>query len=110
MALATGSTADLRALASADCRGCSNFTDSVEQVIGAGGSFQGGTWTLVSTHKEKLNATNAEFTAAVEIAKGVTISEAGAAPVKYKATKHLMSFDLVLGSEGWQFSVVAFIS
>ena len=109
-ALRTGSTEDLRTLAANKCRGCENFSDSIEDVYGAGGSFEGGAWELINSHLESSGERKAKATAAVRIAAGTTVPEAGVAPVKYEAQNHLMSFELVLEGETWRFSVIAFVS
>ncbi len=109
-ALATGSTDALRGLAASECAGCDDFPRPIEQVYGAGGSFQGGAWKLVSTHIEDSSSDTAQVTAAVRIAAGTTVPEAGADPVNYEPQKHLLSFDLVTEGGNWRFSAISFVS
>jgi hypothetical protein len=109
-ALATGSTEALRAFESAKCQGCDDFPKPIEQVYAAGGSFQGGMWKLVNSHVEDISSTTAQLTAAVRVAGGTTVSQAGADPVHYKPQNHLMSFDLVMEGGNWRFRAISFVS
>ncbi|GAB3254147.1 DUF6318 family protein [Nocardioides dilutus] len=110
LALRTGNTTEQRALASEDCLGCDNFSEPIESVYQAGGSYQGGEWRLVSTNVDRQDDLSAKLSGAVRIAAGTTILEEGAAPQAYEASSHLMRFELVREDEGWRFSVIAFIS
>jgi hypothetical protein len=109
-ALRSGATSRLRNLSAKDCRGCENFPESIETVYGAGGSYEGGAWNLISTHLESSTTSDANVSAAISIAAGTTIPQAGADPVRYEAQNHLMSFELVKEGDAWQFTVIAFIS
>jgi hypothetical protein len=109
-ALATGSTQQLHALSAPGCRGCEEFATPIEQVFEAGGSYEGGTWKLISTHIESERADAAALTAAVRIAAGTTIPAAGADPVRYDEQSHLMKFELVREAGAWLFAVIAFVS
>jgi hypothetical protein len=109
-ALRTGSTQALQDLAARHCRGCDNFVEPIEKVYNAGGSYMGGDWTLVNSHVESASSSATKLSAAVQIADGTTIPEAGADPVRYEAQNHLMTFELVQEGGAWRFSVVAFIS
>ena len=109
-ALSTGSTDALRALAAPDCQGCDDFPEPIEEVFAAGGSYEGGEWKLIHSNVESSSPSAASLTAAVTIASGTTIPEAGAEPVTYEAQNHLMSFELVPEGGGWRFSAIAFVS
>ena len=109
-ALRTGTTQGLRELTAQGCNGCDNFSEPIEKVYAAGGSYTGGDWTLVNSHIESSSASQAKLSAAVQIAAGSTVPESGADPVRYEAQNHLMTFELVQEDGGWRFSVVAFIS
>jgi hypothetical protein len=109
-ALATGSTAALRALEADECQGCADFPDAIDETYNAGGSYEGGAWKLVNSHVEASSDSTANLTAAIRIAGGTTIPKAGADPVHYDPQNHLMSFGMVVEGGEWRFTAIAFIS
>jgi hypothetical protein len=110
LALSSGETDALRDLSAQGCNGCDNFPTAVEAVYDAGGSYQGGVWTLVNAHVQSVNENDATLTAAIRIGAGTTRPSAGADPVKYGEQNHLLKFELTQEGGSWLFSVIAFIS
>jgi hypothetical protein len=110
LALATGKTQPLRVLAEDGCEGCDDFPDGIDKIIEAGGHFEGGQWTLVRAEVEDPSARPLRVDAAVEIAAGTTVTEAGAPPTAYAASKRLFVFELVNRSGKWLIALIGSLS
>jgi hypothetical protein len=109
-ALRTGDTSGLRALASDDCNGCSEFPDAIEGVFRAGGHFDGGEWTYVRGKVDDPSAVPLRVNVGVRIAGGSTVASAGAEPTKYGPTSRLLVFELTDTSGQWLISLIGSLS
>jgi hypothetical protein len=110
LALSTGDTAPLRALAAKDCRGCSDFPDGIDEIINAGGHFEGGQWKLVRAKVDEPSARPLRVNVAVRIAGGATVTQSGAEPNTYEATSRLFAFELDDSSGTWLISLIGSLS
>jgi hypothetical protein len=110
VALRTGDTAPLRDLAAPGCRGCSDFSDGIDEIVNAGGSFEGGEWTLVRARVEDPAARPVRVNVAVRIAGGTTIVESGSEPNTYGPTRRIFVFEMSDESGVWLISLIGSLS
>jgi hypothetical protein len=109
-ALKTGDTSGLRALSATGCKGCAEFPDAIDEVVTAGGSFEGGQWTVARTQVEDPSARPVRVNVAVRIAGGTTIAAAGGEPTNYGASSRLLVFELADASGAWLISLIGSLS
>jgi hypothetical protein len=109
-ALRSGDTSALRAYESESCRGCDELVGPVEEIAEAGGSFEGGSWTIAGLKAVSETQRDAQVNLAVDVAQGSTAPSAGADPTAYPATKHLLRFRLARDGELWRISVIEVLS
>jgi hypothetical protein len=109
-ALRMGDTAAMKVLSSDECRGCSDFTQPIEQVYADGGRFEGGLWTVVAAKVKDPSKRPVTVDAAVRIAGGRTIVKAGDEPVEYAVDHRIMVFKLELEDSEWRISFIGFLS
>lgn len=110
LALRSGDTSALRALAAQGCRGCDEFSDGIDKIFRAGGHFEGGEWTFVRGKVEDATARPIRVNAGVRIASGSTVPASGAAPRDYEASSRLMVFELSDDTGSWLISLIGSLS
>jgi hypothetical protein len=109
-ALRTGDTSEMRALAAANCRGCDNLADPIDEIYAKGGRYDTDGWTVDKAKARSLRTVPVLVIVGVTIASGKTIPEAGADPVPFDEDKHLMLFKLIPENPGWLISSIGFVS
>lgn len=99
----TGDTADLQALSSASCVGCSDFIDLYQQTYSDGGWIRGSEWTLRDPLVRFSPEEEAEsfVTADVNVADGSAKRSRTAATETHAATTTQVSF-AVRYRDGWE--------
>jgi hypothetical protein len=82
----------------------------VEAIYAAGGSFDGGQWTIAALKQLSQSSPSAKVSLGVDVAAGSTVTESGGEPTPYPATKHLLTFTLVKTDLDWKVSVIEVLS
>lgn len=93
-ALQDGDTTALRLLSQDPCETCEEHIRPIEDVFAAGGSFDTPGWAVDSAKVDGSEGDETRVNAAVTMAAGSTIQEAGAEPVTYPEDKRIMVFRL----------------
>ncbi|QIG41565.1 hypothetical protein G5V58_01170 [Nocardioides anomalus] len=109
-ALASGDTTALRELAAEACQGCDDYPDGIDQIVGAGGHFEGGKWSIVRARVQDADANPVRINVGIHIAGGMTVTSAGAAPTTYAPANRLFAFELVNDTGEWLISLVGSLS
>ena len=109
-ARASGDISKMREYEAATCHGCDELVGPVEDIIAAGGKFDGGEWSILAVKVTKQTDQEAEVGLGVEIAAGSTTPSSDASPSPYPASKHLLNLILVREDNRWRFSVVDVLS
>jgi hypothetical protein len=108
-ALQNGDTSSVDALSSRDCRSCEELNKVIREIYGAGGSFDTPGWT-VNVAKEKRRSDPVQVDTALTFAAGETTPSAGAEPVSYEESKHIVTFKLTQVSGVFKVQLVLFLS
>lgn len=109
-ALASGDTSGLAPFQTPDCRNCDNLSKVIDDVASAGGSFTGGTWSIVSSDLTRPEPDRVKMSVAMEVAAGSTVNAAGKEPVEYPADKRIVVYELRDESGTWLIDVIELLS
>jgi hypothetical protein len=109
-ALRSGETADLEGLGSPDCRNCSNYVATIEDVISAGGEFSGGEWSIVELSADQTATDQARVIVGMSVAAGATVNAAGEDPVVFDAEQRGVVYELAGHGESWRVVAIDLLS
>jgi uncharacterized protein DUF6318 len=108
-ALVTGDTSDMEALAAPDCRGCTDFSEPIRQVIADGGKYIGGAWAVDAAKARAGSNPQVTVDVAMSMAGGRTVPKDGAEPIPFSADKRIMVFKLVSEDSVLKLAFVGFV-
>lgn len=109
-ALGSGETDELRALTDLACTSCVDLIDSIEEVYAAGGHYETTGWRIKSATTRRPEGPRPQVDAAVVIAGGQTVNEAGADPVIYGPEKRIVVFKVHQSDGEYLIDFVGFLS
>jgi hypothetical protein len=109
-ALQDGDTAAVRALSSSTCESCFGLIEPIEKIYADGGHFETKGWRVAAAKERGAGSERASVDTALVFAGGRTVSEAGAAPVRYASEKHIVVFKLAIVDDEWRVKFLGFLS
>jgi len=109
-ALSSGDTRAIHRLETPDCRNCAAISAVIDDVVAAGGSFQGGEWSIGKSKVVVVDERRVKVNVAMSVAEGSTINSAGEEPVHYEADKRIVVYELERTAGSWLVDAIELLS
>ncbi len=109
-ALMSGNTRELQMLSAPDCRNCSNYVATINEVTNAGGEISGGEWSIVELESRAAGPDGVKVVVGMAVAAGATINAAGEDPVEFEADRRGVVYQVGRQGDTWLISAIDLLS